>query len=203
MQEEIKKFLPQFLSQGDSAALFEEIKNFPKNIDYRFYTERLKEENFILQGDGIRELPNVQTPRNEIKSVPSVVLSNTCDISSENNRLFPSRMLYSPIVRLDKYISLLEKKTENKEKIEQHVASIRKQTVTQIFYLPQHGLLDYEGIIFLDCVTSWPVKALDSLELVKNKLFTLSDYGFYMFLLKLSVHFTRIRDGISRGRVSA
>lgn len=203
MQEDIKKFLPQFLSQGDSAALFDEIKKFPQNIDYRFYTERLKEEKFILQGDGVRELPNVQTPGNVIKSIPSVVLSNTCDISPENRRLFTSRMLYSPIIRLDKYVSLLEKTTDNKDKIEQHVASIRKQTVTQIFYLPRHGLLDYEGIIFLDCVTSWPVKALNAPELVKNKLFTLSDYGFYMFLLKLSVHFTRIRDGISRGSASA
>jgi len=35
-------------------------------------------------------------------------------------------------------------------------------------------------------------------ELLRNRLFTLSDYGFYLFLFKLSLHLTRIREGVSR-----
>ena len=31
-----------------------------------------------------------------------------------------------------------------------------------------------------------------------NRIFTLSDYGAYLFLLKLSIHFTRVQDKVER-----
>ena len=36
-------------------------------------------------------------------------------------------------------------------------------------------------------------------ELNSKRLFSLSDYGFYMLLFKLSVHFSRIQEKVNRG----
>lgn len=54
--EEIKKYLPSYLSRSSQTELFGELKNFPKNIDQRFYTLKLSEEKNIFQGDGIKDL---------------------------------------------------------------------------------------------------------------------------------------------------
>lgn len=35
-------------------------------------------------------------------------------------------------------------------------------------------------------------------QIKQKKIFTLSNYGFYMFLVKLSIHFTRVREGVDR-----
>ena len=42
------------------------------------------------------------------------------------------------------------------------------------------------------------LQSLDVVELTQNRLFTLSDYGFYVFLFKISIHLTRIRENIQR-----
>lgn len=54
--EEIKDYLPKYLTPESEKTLFEEVKRFPENIDSRLYTNYLKDENIIFQGDGIEGL---------------------------------------------------------------------------------------------------------------------------------------------------
>ena len=42
-------------------------------------------------------------PKSEIKPVPGIILSNTCDIDLQNERNFPSQIVYAPIFSLEKY----------------------------------------------------------------------------------------------------
>jgi hypothetical protein len=87
------------------------------------------------------------------------------------------------------------------ESIESHVEEIRKQEITQIFYLPKGCYLQNESIVFLDRIISCKLdKELYEAKAVR-KIFTLSDYGFYMFLIKLSIHFTRLGEKIIRGPI--
>ena len=152
--EEIQKYLPQYLSSTDQDQLFLDIRKFPNNIDYRFYSAPLTQDENIYQGDGINELLVINLPSNELKFIPSMILSNTCDIDQDNKRLFSSRALYSPIFQLDKYRnSLISDYVSTDElpmqSIEDHIDTIKRQEVTQILYLPVGCGLMNESIVFL------------------------------------------------------
>jgi hypothetical protein len=59
------------------------------------------------------------------------------------------------------------------------------------------GKLD-DSIVFFDRVCNFPNKLIVRQNLKSRRLFTLSDYGAYLFLFKLSIHFTRIQDKVDR-----
>ena len=67
-----------------------------------------------------------------------------------------------------------------------------------MFYLPKNSALGEEAIALLDRINNCDLQKLNLDELTGTRLFTLSDYGFYMFLFKLSIHLTRIREGVQR-----
>lgn len=196
--EDIKKYLPVYLSSSAEGALFGELKAFPKNIDERLYTSYLRKETVLFQGDGIKDMLVLNLPDTNIKPTPSIVISNTCDSDLDNKRLFEPRICYCPIFNLEKYkANLLKKGIETAKTIDNHIETIKKQQITQIFYLPKTEDLD-DSIVFLDRVNNCSNKYIDRDTIFHKRLFTLSDYGFYLFLFKLSIHFTRIKEGIER-----
>jgi len=196
---EIKIYLPKFLSSESERELFDGLKDFPVNIDERLYTTYLNDTKIIYQGDGLNNLLVVNLPKHEIKPAPCIILSNTCDIDLQNKRNFPSQIVYAPIFSLEKYKQTLLKNSEkSKEQIVDHINSIKKQEITQIFYLPKfNGKLE-ESIVFLDRVNNMPNTLIERDKIASNRIFTLSDYGAYLFLLKLSIHFTRVQDKVER-----
>ncbi len=201
--EEVEKYLPQYLSASSTASLFSELKQFPENIDKRIYTSKLKNDPSIFQGDGLRNLLCVNLPSLDARPLMGMIFSNTCDVSIENKRLFDSRLAYAPIFNLDKYReALINKYVDSNEKtlgsIESHIEDIKKQNISQIFYLPKGGSLANDSIVFLDRINNLPSSYFDAEEIKKNRAFSLSDYGFYIFLFKLSVHFTRVRENVQR-----
>ena len=101
--EEIQKYLPQYLSEISQSVLFEDLKNFPNNLDQRLYSGQLMKEDTIYQGDGIDGLMVINLPDIKIKALPVIILSNSCDIHPENKRYFSSRIVYAPIFQLEKY----------------------------------------------------------------------------------------------------
>ena len=88
--------------------------------------------------------------------------------------------------------------SKTKKQIDAHIISIKEQKLTQIFYLPKIKGQIEDSIIFLDRVNSCPIELLKTKELKNERLFTLSDYGAYLFVFKLSIHFTRIKDNVDR-----
>jgi len=201
--EEVKKYLPQYLSSTAQQELFKDLSQFPHNIDQRIYTSQLSDHENIFQGDGIQNLLYINLPSTDIGQVPGMILSNTCDIDPTNKRFMPLRMVYTPIFNLSKYEQTLIKthvETGKKtiQSINSHISDIRKQYISHIFYLPKVGKLENDSIIFFDRLNNYPSDSIEGQKLPDKRIFTLSDYGFYLFLFKLSVHFTRIRDGVSR-----
>jgi hypothetical protein len=197
--DDIKIYLPKFLSAESDRELFNGLKDFPENIDERLYTTYLHDTKIVYQGDGLNNLLVVNLPKSEIKPVPGIILSNTCDIDLQNERNFPSQIVYAPIFSLAKYRqTLLNNSKKSKEQITDHINAIKKQAITQIFYLPKfEGKLD-ESIVFLDRVNNMPNTLIERDKITTNRIFTLSDYGAYLFLLKLSIHFTRVQDKVER-----
>ena len=198
--EEFKLYLPKYLSPASSKELFDNLKGFPENIHKRFYADNsLLDEDIIYQGDGIKDLPYADFPSRKISDVKSVVLTNTCDIDVNNERLNPSYICYSPLILLDKYEQLLLKNLPKKEKIiAEHINTIKKQKVTQIFYLPKGGFLEGDSIIIFNRVSSCLSESVQRDSVKQRKLFTLSNYGFYSFLFKLSLNFTRMGENVDR-----
>lgn len=200
--DEIKIYLPKFLSAESDRELFKGLKDFPENIDERLYTTYLHDNKIIYQGDGLNNLLVVNLPKTEIKPVPSIILSNTCDIDLQNERNFPSQIVYAPIFSLEKYKQTLlnnSKKTEGQ--ITDHINAIKKQEITQIFYLPKFERKLEDSIVFLDRVNNMPNNLIERENIVSQRIFTLSNYGAYLFLLKLSIHFTRIQDKVDRSSI--
>jgi hypothetical protein len=199
--EDIEIYLPKYLSDDAKGSLFSELSQFPYNIDTRLYTNYLAAEPRIFQGDGIRDLLYIELPSEDIKTVNGIVLSNTCDINPENVRFIPMNVAYAPIISFDKYIQVLRDNGIEAGRIDQHCNTIKTQKITNIFYLPGGSALS-ESIVFLDRVNSCNIGYFRDRNIQGYRLFTLSDYGFYLFLTKLSIHFTRIRERVERRSAS-
>lgn len=200
--DDIKIYLPKFLSGESEKELFEELKAFPDNIDERLFTNYLTDSEIIYQGDGLRDLLVINLPNPELNYVSCMVLSNSCDIDIRNQREFPSQLVYAPIFNLRKYQEkLYEKSKKTREQIDRHIDSIKHQRITQIFYLPR--IIDKldESIVFFDRVCNFPNKLISRDNIKERRLFVLSNYGAYLFLLKLSIHFTRMYDKVDRKSV--
>jgi hypothetical protein len=196
MLENIEFFLPKYLSAESMKNLMDGLKDFPNNIDQRIYSEYL-ENDTIFQGDCLKDMVVVNIENLDVKHRNCMIISNTCDMVKEYDRVYTSQIIYIPIMPLDSYKENL-KKYFPEERVNSHVESIRKQRITQLFYLPCfEGRLE-ESIAFLDRIFNVNSKDVSRENLNDTRLFSLSDYGNYLFLFKLSMHLTRIQDKVDR-----
>ena len=200
---EMRKYLPQYLSSTSQNELFKDLKEFPDNIDQRLFSPKLLDHDLIYQGDGIEGLMVSNFPSTETRDLPAIVFSNTCDLNPENSRFFSSRIVYSPIFKLDKYKHMLieefvDTSEHTLEAINNHIEAIKKQLITQIMFLPKGSKLHDDSIVFLDRVNNYPLGEMSVEDVKRKKLFVLSNYGLYIFLIKLSIHFTRIQENVDR-----
>jgi hypothetical protein len=177
--EEISLYLPKYLSESSEQDLFDNLKDFPQNIDARMYSSAHLKEEIIYQGDGIAGLLVVNLPDKTIKQTDVTILSNTCDIDVNNPRMYGTSICYSPIINLDKYLQRLKgRKVASIERVGQFADSVRRQKISQIFFLPKGSKLQSDSFIFFDKINSCDSASIPREELNKKKLFTLSNYGF-------------------------
>ncbi len=191
--DDLKEHLPYYLTQDQQDGLVKALKDFPEKANY--FT--LLHADQILQGDGWGGLYIMSFPSGNGKLVKGILLSNSCDIAPENKRNTPPLVTFAPLISLAKYIDLLVKNGLDKDRINAAVDSIRLQRTTSIFYLPKGGDLKEEHIALLSDLHTVPVQAFVD-EPSREKLFTLSLLGFYMFLMKLSIHFCRFHEKVDR-----
>ncbi len=197
--DDIKNFLPKYLSDSDTKKLFSELKDFPKNLDSRIYSNYLLEEdNIIFQGDCIKGMSIANFKTEKFSKSPCIIFSNTCDIDLSNKRVYSSNIVYAPLFDFEKYQETLKQKKDD-EFIKNHVEDIKNQRITQILYLPKGGKLPKDCIVFLDRIFNCDNNSVPRENISQQKLFVLSNYGFYLFLLKISIHFTRIQEKVNRG----
>jgi len=196
--EEIKKYLPKYLSPEATESLFQELREFTDKPHDRLYSAILAGDEGILQGDGLSLMPISNLPDHKVEDGPVMVLSNTCDIDKENKRHTPPRITYCPIIKLSRFIESLEKKSIAKEAIDQTVETIRLQRSSSIIFLPKGGHLPEDCLALLDRATNCDFRSAPQVKDSPNRLFSLSDFGWYLFLFKISLHFTRMQEAINR-----
>lgn len=190
--ESIQDQIPYYLTREDKENLVKALNNFPR---VNYYLNRYPQD--FLQGDGWTSLEVIRIEDGERKRVKGILLSNSCDIDITNKRDLPSRIIFSPIIRLSRYKELLMRSIQDGNRIENKIAAIKEQKVTALYYLPKGGALDDDYVAVLDDVHTIPLKRYIA-QNDKQKLFTLSQVGFYLLLLKLSVHFCRFQENIER-----
>lgn len=193
ISEDIKDHLPYYLSKEAKDGILKALKDFPEKLNY--YT--IYHQNDFLQGDGWDSLDVVNIEHLEKKATKGILLSNSCDISVENTRALPARVVFAPIIPLKKYENLLQQKISDQASITAKMDAIKRQHVTSIFYLPKGGSLAEDYIALLDDLHNLPINSIAENK-SKYKYFTLSQVGFFMFLLKLSIHFCRFHENVLR-----
>jgi len=198
---DIHLYLPKYLTPDQNSTVLEGLKDFPSNLEKRMYHDF--KDNAVLQGDGIRDLLVANLPDKQIRAASAMVISNTCDLFQQNKRLFNMNVCYTPIINLESYEKVLKEENAEEEglRIENHIGEIREQKLTNIFFLPKGGNLKSDSIVFFDRINSCSRDFIDDQKLNDLRLFTLSDYGLYLFVLKMSVHFSRITEGSSREEI--
>lgn len=192
--EQSKVSFPPYLFAEEKRELFSELLKFPENTS--FYSNREEHREEILQGDGWNGFTVIRFQTGERRTVSGAILSNSCDIDPQHVRSLPGNVLFAPLIELQKYINLLRASGKSDDQIEAVISAIKKQHVTNIFYLPECPGSIPESLILLDDIHAQPFK--DFNEQPRKSLFTLNMYGFYIFLIKLSIHFTRFSEGPCR-----
>lgn len=191
--ESIQRHLPYYLTQEQKSGLMKALEEFPRPIPY--YIDLYRNE--LLQGDGWEKFEIVRFENGQRDWIKGIVLSNSCDISPDNKRHTPPKITVAPIIKMSRYAALLISRGVNQQQIDDRFLAIREQRVTTMFYLPKGAALDEEYVALLDDLHTIPAYAFERNE-EREKLFTLSLVGFYLFLLKLSAHFCRFHEEVAR-----
>ena len=195
--EEIRRQLPAYLLSQKGAE--HALQTLLGRASGQYYIPCSQDPytSVMLQGDGWTRLQRFSVKEKMHVSVRGLVLSNSCDISPENQHDFPRRIMFSPIIRMSKFRKRLSRASFSNDQIDEKIKAIRSQKRSNALYLPEHSSLGDECVVFLDDIHSMPVERHREVP-EKEKLFTLSMVGFYILVFKLSIHFCRLREGVER-----
>lgn len=191
--EDLSLYMPFYLTAPQREGLSKAIDAFPA---CNYYCS--EEHDGLLQGDGWTKLEILRFKDAQRRHLRGILISNSCDIDASNTRRQTPRILFAPLVPLAQYCDMLARQGASAESVGSMTAQIRKQGVTSLFYLPAGRGIGGEHVALLDNIHNLELSHYSAVE-GKSKLFTLSQIGFYVFLMKLSIHFCRMHEGEVRG----
>lgn len=194
--ESIRLYLPKYLTPEQARDLWSGLADFPKNTDYYLFDSGLNDK--VLQGDGWRGFVVRDFFTGDRRTVSGVVLSNSCDVAPENETNTPANIVFAPLISVSKFEDLLRGRGKTLEQMTSFLADVRQQRLTNIFCLPAYSDVIAESMILLDDVHVHPATAFRECE--RNALFRLNQVAFYLFLMKLSIHFSRFNERVTRFR---
>ena len=193
--EKFKDQIPYYLTQPQKEGLARALEDFPENTNYYLSNYPVDLRNAALQGDVFKQL-TIYGPQGS-RQIKGIILSNSCDIDTQNKREFPMRAVFAPLIKLDAMVEKLRSAQIPQRVIDQKLDAIKKQLVTNVVYLPECEHIP-ESIIFLDDVHQIPTEELRKSLERQEKILTLSQVGFYILLFKLSIHFCRFHENVAR-----
>lgn len=154
----------------------------------------------LMQSDLINSIRSVEwdadTKDYVLGYMPSIFLSNTCDLSPENIRGANQKQgLFAPVISVTEVLEDLNKEFSN-EVVIGFYNTLKQQLHTNLFYLPVNHRNNKEYIVFLDRIYSQPVTAFERVikDISQERFLSLSNWGFYLFIFKLSYHLCRIPE---------
>ena len=132
---------------------------------------------YLAQGDIVETLPFIrydQDGNRQLYKTKGILISNTCDAENDDT------VVFAPLLPL--------------ESIKLEKTNLLKNQNFRLLYLPDQRLKDY--IVDLSLLNGYSKKLItDSIGNGKmNKISSLSQFGYYMFLCKLTIHLMRPED---------
>lgn len=209
----IQQFLPPSLFTEGLTNTLKKVKDeWPQLHDPNKFYSTSMDQTVFYQGDAVQDIlfPVIQpgTDEYETKYYPGVVLSNTCDVDLQNARKrHENFVVFAAVYPLSAYLEDLESAGISADSIQSFQSDLKFQRITDLFYLPTLTLngqeLMAESFIRFDHVTHLQRRDFHSkwdkdFYPVGDRLCTLSDAAFYLFLFKLSVHFCRFSPEFPR-----
>jgi hypothetical protein len=207
--DHFEKILPSYLTSSAKDRLKEGLSQFfsdaqGKDITYEgFYSDDT--HAYFKQSDLIAEVrsPQWNSATGEFERIysDSMLLSNTCDVNPDNPRITNTKQsIFAPIVNFREYLHDLRKNGVSETQINSFEIEVKRQRITNIFYLPPFKKDGPDYITLLD-QPFWLSSAHLNSRLVhisEDKIKSLADFGFYLFIFKLSYHFCRLPEEADR-----
>lgn len=214
--EFIKTYLPKYLSPELQEKLFDLIKlEFPSSKNPEAIYAVLPDRSIYYQGDGITEMLfpglNQKLQSFDILNFDAIIISNTCDIEGTlNKRKFvDNRVVFSAIFKVRDYIDQLKEDGRSDNEIQSFLTSLRNNEISNLFYLPamakENEVKIEERFVQFDLTTSHSLDYFSNSSIfnkeyypIGDRLFSFSNYGFYLFIVKLSIHYCCFRERVFR-----
>jgi hypothetical protein len=204
-----EKVLPNYLVEPNKSRLKRALQQFIPDerngeIDYSdFY--KTHQIDYFLQSDLVKEIRiahwNEDVTNFDKKYTDAVIISNTCDISLENKHdLNQKQCLFAPLINFNSFLTDLRDGGYSEEKIVSFSNNVKSQLISNLFYFPLHNKEKKEYLIFLDKIFWFPTSELNSYteNIEDNRISSLTHFGFYLFILKLSYHLCRLPEQCDR-----
>lgn len=193
LMEEIQNQIPYYLTREAGEGILKELESYSEKTQIILN----RESDGVLQGDGWRGFRLYDFNSSEVRKTRGIVISNSCDIDTENKRDFPAKITFAPLIRMKKIEEIFRGSGLDANTTEQKLRSIREQKSTSFFFIPSQIGLDDEYVIWFNDMHSMPVSSfVESPE--REKIFTLNMTGFYLLLFKISIHFCRFHENVDR-----
>lgn len=180
------------IKERDKESLLKCLKeDFPDHIEKWLYSESITNDVSLYQGDILRDIPICFIDEDgdpiEGKSFVSLA-SNTCDMQPKRQDF----ILVSPVIPIEEYKRDLESVGAD---VESKISAIRKNRIFSHFYLPAKDDFD-ESFIDFSQIISVHSEYLNDVKTNKSEKckLSLSQNGFYLFLIKLGYHFARMEQ---------
>jgi hypothetical protein len=203
--DHFEKILPPYLTSPDKSRLKEGLEQFnpensTKEIKYdNFYQDDI--DSYFKQSDLIAEVrfPEWDESHRQYNTLygDAMLLSNTCDINPDNQRNANAKQsLFAPIIDLPEYLSDLRRNGYSDAQMQTFEADIKRQRITNILYLPPYKANGPSYIVLLDYIFRFPTLELRGLlmNIAEEKIKSLSHFGYYLFIFKLSYHLCRVPE---------
>ncbi|MEJ7745641.1 MAG: hypothetical protein WKF61_02570 [Luteimonas sp.] len=187
-------YLPSWLAASERKKLYNDLRNMHEGLAYFSNLDF----DYQLQGDAYDDAPYVIVGIDAVDVVTTrvVVLSNSCDISAQNERDDPAMVTVAPLVRISKWSTQLAAFGVSVQAIENKITSATAQEISNVFFLPAGAGIEEDSIVLFDQMQSVPMQRF--LAANPRRVGILSQAGHWLLLMKLSMHFSRLQDGVLR-----
>lgn len=209
--ELIRTFLPKYLTPELQENLFKTVEdNFPFSKDPNLVYSSVLDINYYYQGDCLIDIPFSSFTKGKFSTayLQGIIASNSCDISPDNERLDTPYIQFASLFSLREYTDQLKVKQVSQQRIDSFIDDLKGNRISNLFYLPEKKdgtkILMEESFARFDLNVTLPMSIFQDNVYNSNyypegdRLISLSNYGFYLFLIKISVHYCRFREGVFR-----
>lgn len=208
------ELLPPYLTSQEKGRLQKGLQQFIVNPqknkipDYsNFYIN--SSSDYLMQSDLLNSVKMISWDEDakDFKTgyISAMLISSTCDLSKDNiHTINKKEALFAPIIAISEFCADLKKEGYSEDRIKAFYDTLRKQEFSNLFYIPKNEKNENDYMVFLDKVSWFPATELinDEVKLNDLRFISLSNFGFYLFILKLSYHFCRLPEEADRSEIS-